>query len=361
MIIINVFESIFTVVFLMAVITSLFTIPEQLSTKDYSLIDHGKKDFVKEEKWEKRIRNSLSGLVIIGMLVGALILIFIFKKYSWILLFFSLATYLEYVVNTYQSVSVLKNVVTSNEEQPLSRRENNALLFVSAFLYILSTIRIPENVIELVTVCKNDILTDVLLCTFYVLLIFVYLSLAFVFLPKIIYNFTCLLKKRYKKKQKSIWERVRDYFLGCLSGQKRPKELTIYLAKFVRVKDRISWKIGYIFIPLIYVVDVGVFLIWNVYAMICRIIGYTLYLFILMKNSILKGTLWILQLTTKRATAIIFRISLILALVFVVAWNRYRPFFRLYDASTAVFEFIASAIIIPVMFEWIISTKYVDK
>lgn len=44
MIIINVFESIFAVVFLMAVITSLFIIPNQLSTKDYLLINHGQKD-----------------------------------------------------------------------------------------------------------------------------------------------------------------------------------------------------------------------------------------------------------------------------------------------------------------------------
>ena len=112
---------------------------------------------------------------------------------------------------------------------------------------------------------------------------------------------------------------------------------------------------------MIYVIDLGVLLIWNVYAILRRIIGYILSLIVLLRNSILKGVLWILQLTTKRAVAIIFRISIILALIFVVAWNRYHPFFRLFDSSTAVFEFIASAIIIPIMFEWIISAKHVDR
>ena len=359
MILINIFESTFAVVFFTAVITSLFTIPEQLSTKNLSSINQERKDCIKEEKWEKRVRNSLFGLMIIGLLACFLLLIFRFEKYSWIILFFSLTMYLEYTINTYQSVSVLKNVVTSNEEQALSMRENNALLFVSAFLCVLSTMRIPENAIDLITACTNDILADILICTFYVLLIFAYLFLAFVFLPKIIYNFSCLLKRRHKDKmQKSGWIRFRNYFLSQLSGQKRPEELTIRLIKFIKIKEGISWKIVYIFIAVIYVIDLGILVIWIVYAIFCRIIGYIFYLLILLKNSILKGILWILQLTTKRATAIIFRISLILALGFVVAWNRSQPFFRLSDASTAVFEFIASAIIIPVMFEWIISARH---
>lgn len=362
MILIDVFALIFVVVFLTATITTVLTIPEQLNTKDFSPMDQGKSDVVKEKRWEKRIRNSLFGVMLIGLLLGFLLLYFRFRKYSWIILFFSLEIYLEYAIDAYKSVSVLKNIVMSNEDQPLSRQENNALLFVSAFLCVLNMMRIPENVIKLITACTYDILADVLLCIFYVLLIFSYSFLSFVFLPKIIYNFLCFRKRRHREEDsKSRSSRFRNYFLSCLSVQKRPEELTICLIKFLKVKNRIFWKIGYIFIPLIYVIDLGVLLIWNVYAILCRIIGYILRLIVLLRNSILKGVLWILQLTTKRAVAIIFRISIILALIFVVAWNRYHPFFRLFDSSTAVFEFIASAIIIPIMFEWIISAKHVDR
>lgn len=46
-----------------------------------------------------------------------------------------------------------------------------------------------------------------------------------------------------------------------------------------------------------------------------------------------------------------------MALVCTVVFNRYQPIFRMQEASTAVLEFIASAIIIPIIFEWISSFK----
>lgn len=70
MILIDVFELIFVVVFLIAIITNVLTIPEQLSTKDFLPMDQGKEDVVKEKRWEKRIRNSLFGVMLIGLLAG---------------------------------------------------------------------------------------------------------------------------------------------------------------------------------------------------------------------------------------------------------------------------------------------------
>jgi hypothetical protein len=43
--------------------------------------------------------------------------------------------------------------------------------------------------------------------------------------------------------------------------------------------------------------------------------------------------------------------------VFVVILNRYQSIFKIGDANTAILEFVASAIIIPVAFEWISSIK----
>lgn len=363
MILINVLSLIFIVIFLTSEITSLFTIFAQLSTKDFSMMDQRETDVEEEKRWEKRIRDSLSVFMfIIGVVFVFLFFKLKFKKYSWIFLFFSVTFYLEYIINTYESISVLKRVVMSNESQPLSRQENNALLYVSSFLSFFNMIQIPKTVIELITGCPYDVLADALLCIFYVVVFFSYLFLSLVFLPKIIYNFSYFLKKRHRKKNlKSNCNRFRDYFWIFLSEPKRPKELTICLIKFIKVKERLFWKIVYIFALLTYVIDLVILLIWNVYAILWKIIGYVLRLIVLLKNSIFKGALWMLQLTTKRAVAIIFRISIILALIFVVTWNRYHPLFRIFDASTAIFEFIASAIIIPIMFEWIISAKHVDK
>ncbi len=149
MILIDVFELIFVVVFLTAIITNVLTIPEQLSKKDFSSIDQGKKNIVKEKRWEKRIRNSLFWVMLVGVLAVFLFFYFRFKEYKWIFLFFSLYVYLKYIIHTYQSISVLKKIAMSNEAQQLSRQENNALLFISTLFCVLNMMRIPENVVDL--------------------------------------------------------------------------------------------------------------------------------------------------------------------------------------------------------------------
>ena len=52
-----------------------------------------------------------------------------------------------------------------------------------------------------------------------------------------------------------------------------------------------------------------------------------------------------------------FRISLVLGLCITVIINRYTPFFASPETPSAVIEFIASVILIPVILEWILSFK----
>lgn len=77
----------------------------------------------------------------------------------------------------------------------------------------------------------------------------------------------------------------------------------------------------------------------------------------MIKKTLNRISNWILGLSDKRIVAISFRIGIILALVLVVILNRYEPIFKIGDANTAILEFVASAIIIPVVFEWINSIK----
>lgn len=67
--------------------------------------------------------------------------------------------------------------------------------------------------------------------------------------------------------------------------------------------------------------------------------------------------MWFLKLSDKHIVAVSFRLALIFSLVSIVILNRYQPFFKEYEASTTVFEFLASSIIIPVVFEWIYSIR----
>lgn len=86
-------------------------------------------------------------------------------------------------------------------------------------------------------------------------------------------------------------------------------------------------------------------------------VGYIFVLARMIKKTLNRISNWILGLSDKRIVAISFRIGIILALVLVVILNRYEPIFKIGDANTAILEFVASAIIIPVVFEWINSIK----
>lgn len=57
MTLINISKLIFAGVFFAEVLTSLFTLPEQLSAKDVSSIDQGEKDSVRETSYEKSSIN----------------------------------------------------------------------------------------------------------------------------------------------------------------------------------------------------------------------------------------------------------------------------------------------------------------
>lgn len=64
----------------------------------------------------------------------------------------------------------------------------------------------------------------------------------------------------------------------------------------------------------------------------------------------------ILTLSDRKIVAISFRFALIMALIVIVALNYYSTIFKM-EESTTVLEFIASTILIPVLFEWISSIK----
>lgn len=119
----------------------------------------------------------------------------------------------------------------------------------------------------------------------------------------------------------------------------------------------VKW-IRYLLLPFAFVIDI-IFLIIRVliYTVIWYSIGYICILIRLIKKTLDKLSNWISDLSDKRIVAISFRIALIMALVCIVVMNRYQPIFKEQEARTAVLEFVASAIIIPVIFEWINSAK----
>ena len=113
----------------------------------------------------------------------------------------------------------------------------------------------------------------------------------------------------------------------------------------------------YILLPASFVADVIIMLIKVFISMIESAVGYTYVLGRMIKITMGRLADRFVELTNKRMIAICFRIAIILALVCTGVINRYQPIFRNEEATTAILEFVASAIIIPIVFDWISSIR----
>ena len=110
-------------------------------------------------------------------------------------------------------------------------------------------------------------------------------------------------------------------------------------------------------LPITFVLDTIIMFVNAMISYISSSIGYIFVLARMVKKTLNRISNGILGLSDKRVVVVSFRIALIMALLCIVILNRYQPIFKMEDASTGVLEFVASAIIIPVVFEWINSVK----
>ena len=110
-------------------------------------------------------------------------------------------------------------------------------------------------------------------------------------------------------------------------------------------------------LPITFILDIILLCVNALVSFMSSAVGYIFLLARMIKKTLNRISNWILGLSDKRIVAISFRIGIILALVLVVILNRYQSIFKIGDANTAILEFVASAIIIPVVFEWISSIK----
>lgn len=84
------------------------------------------------------------------------------------------------------------------------------------------------------------------------------------------------------------------------------------------------------------------------------------YVFILLKrlyNTFKKICNWFERVSERRLINLGFRSAFIVSITLVVIVNRYVPFLHDNDTTTGIMEYIASAIVIPVIFAWIIDYK----
>ena len=327
--------------------------------------------FYREEKIEDRtpqdqdITKQQFIIRMIGWLVafaifmtGVILANFKYKSLAWICIAIAMPMYLGRVAGTYVSVGIIGNVVRSKKIDKLSVREHWAIETVAYTLFFLDVYKLPAKLLEYVANLENVPVSDCLYMTLYVLLLFLYVFLSCALLPVPLFLLSKLLiKLNVLIRDKTSIFKVGNYFIQQIEKNITDRPFLEKMLESTKNKH-IIYRIGVWMISPVIVVAGACWLIAKMlWSFVMTSVGYIFLILRLMKRTVGKVTAWINNLSDRLLVATSFRVALIATLAITVVSNRYTPFFREYDASTAVLEFIASAILIPVIFEWISSTK----
>lgn len=360
MIILNFLENIFRFLLPVALIISAIDDGKRIfsSSSENDTEREGEENKNNTSDWEKKVKYAIVISAITLFVVGIVFIIFNMKKLYWLILLLGLPTYLEQITSAYLSFGIVEKVVKSGDTGMLSFKERTAINTLAYVLWFLGLYQIFEKAIEKIASCSNAYLSDVIIVLIYVVAFYFYIFFICSLLPGIIFSAIKLLKKIYevlpwKTKIKSwgdLWIDKIDKPIGWKSALIWQWK-TIGGWKFI-----VRW-VRYLLLPITFILDIILLCVNALVSFMGSAVGYIFVLARIIKKTLNRISNWILGLSDKRIVAISFRIGIILALSFVVILNRYQPIFKIRDANTAILEFVASAIIIPVVFEWISSIK----
>lgn len=309
-------------------------------------------------KWENAIDVLLIFSFIILIMVAFVLILKSPTKYKWIIVFLSIPVGLQYLTGTCIAIGTLGNVVRSNDDGCLSNQERNAIQVIAYVVFLLDIINPYERLLEYIEQFSSNMVSDALTVLIFVFFSFIYTFLIIVLISTPLFCGIHLLKiiGKYLPLKEKL-KRIGDYFVKHFDNKVENKPYLIRVIKYIqRLRCRVKLLL-YFLLPVVYLFDIIKMCMLTLLSMIQSSIGYIVILFRIIKNATKAILLWLLKLSDRHIVAVSFRLALIFALVSIVILNRYQPIFKEYEKSTAVFEFLASSIIIPTVFEWIYSIR----
>lgn len=280
------------------------------------------------------------------------------KKFLLLFVLVGLPAYLEKIASAFVSLGIVGDVVKANDEGALTLREHAAIFLISSVVLILQTLDCFEHSKDFVMRYCGSIVSDLLLLLIYILVLFVYIFLTCSLTPILILFGTKILKKiAGYVPRKGKMKKFGDFFIERIEKTIKQSQITITFLKKIQ-KRNVFIKI--LCVPIIMVaivMDIVIFLFNVACSFIISSIGYVVIICRIIKRTCKKVLNAIFKLSDKKIVAVSFRIAIIAALVITVIVNRYDVFVKNVEESTSVLEFIASSIIIPVVFEWINSGR----
>lgn len=356
--ILKVLNQIFIFVFPAALITTFISIR---NNENWNKCVEHPDEIKKNDHADKKIYVFLLISKNLFLIVVAVIAWNSFPQNGWIVFLLFIPLLFWYFTNRLVSSSIaihiLSNVICSNDNSTLSATEKIAIQVVACFVWLLSILNPYKTIRNYIVEYPNPIVSDGLMSLLLVGVSFLYVFLTMVLIfTSISYTVKLIDNLKHLPMGRQI-QKIDEYFVNKVDLKIKCNLLLFCIADYIRKSRHPAKYLLYFLVPMVYIVDMLRFVLVLMLYELRSAIGY-IFIFLHMISSIIRMIFKrFLKLSDRHIVVVSFRIAIIFALVSIVILNRYQPVFKEYEASTAVFEFLASSIIIPVAFEWIYAIR----
>ena len=294
----------------------------------------------------------LFNLVSMIIIIGLVFYLALKKGQTWLVSIFLIPSFLQYATGTFFSANVVGAIVRSKNTHGLSYREKSAIITLSAIFWIVEHQGDKTWLISQIDLIASAKLHDLGSFLYYAWKIYVYTFLNCALLSFLSQVFLRLLQKATQAIH-CKWNQLMSFLYKQIDGSTRQYLFIQKHLEYVTCQKRKKQLLLWLAIPFVCMLD----LVINIAVLLMSLVFSSLYrLLLLLQNigRILVRPLEIFGGTSDRKIVVLsFRIAVISTLIAIVIINRYESIFKNAESSTAILEFIASAIIIPLVFEWI--------
>lgn len=294
----------------------------------------------KKQVKDKKFQDVLFAVKIILILIVSIFIMFFYIDNLYYLLLnfgFYILTLIFFIIF---GTKAMKLIVLSRGDLSRDKVAGSICLF-GMILFLFGDIK-WNNVWSLISEYTDYVVADILHAVLLVSLYFLYIIVIFsstVFFFKDIVSF--LIKKCKAKKSKTIntLNKISKKIIGY-------DPFTFKFRFHIKSNKKLNIMLNVIVDILLVIPGMAIFF-FNFFYAILALIFHEL--------------LQVLKLVSEVKDDIIisraFKVAIVLSLIIVVAINRYHPIFIYKEQSTSVLEFVASAILLPLIFEWIQSVS----
>ena len=303
------------------------------------------------EKWKLIMKKTLKVITLICLVILVVLGLY-FRIYILGIIFFSFQM-IEQFNNFFFNLTKVKKTFNQEISDKLSIKERGWIVGLFGLFFFINLYKIPNNVILKIESLDTNILSDFLLITFLMILSMIYFFSICFSLFEIMHFIVFIVKIILKKIKRIFLIKISKFLSGEIKKDFSWEFMSISFLEKMRKQPLV---VMIVIIPAI-IIDIIFKLLYYSYRTLISF-SYNLLIFLRYLSSFFTDVFEKIQKISDRKIVVIFlRGSFILSILSLVIYNRYNPLMKQYSEGTAIFEFLSSTILIPLLLSWILELK----